>query len=64
MSSTGSKKCVWKDCPNEADPPVEGVSGPFDEFLCPYHDEFPVDEADKRLTAQENGPAGVQNVPN
>lgn len=34
--------CAWKDCENFADPAVEGISGPFDEWLCSYHDEFPV----------------------
>lgn len=33
------KQCAWKDCTNEADPAREG-SGPFDQYLCPDHDEI------------------------
>lgn len=34
--------CAFHDCKNTPDPGVEGLSGTFDNYLCPLHDEFPV----------------------
>lgn len=52
-------KCMWADYTNDADPEVEGVSGDFDKYLCPYHDEVAINE--KLRDVAPSGLAGVQN---
>lgn len=47
--TTPTRRCAWLNCHNEADPGLEDISGTFDEWLCPDHDEVPLQTVTLRL---------------